>query len=205
VQVRVKGTGFVYPIVQASSTFPLGWSYLELQAITGPFGALLREIVSTIDQHGLKHRHLERHEREVAKFFQTLADQSFRSEAAEALRARLIKYRDKLFTFVKYDGVPWNNNNAENAIRRFAYYREDTAGRLREVGLKDYLLLLSICHTCHYRGVSFLDFLLSKSRDLDAFCQGERRRRRSFSIEIYPKGVTRPDSRRRDAATGEST
>ena len=34
-----------------------------------------------------------------------------------------MKCRDKLFTFIKYDGVPWNNNNAENAIKRFAYYR----------------------------------------------------------------------------------
>jgi len=25
--------------------------------------------------------------------------------------------------------VPWNNNNAENAIKAIAYYREDTAAR----------------------------------------------------------------------------
>jgi len=64
----------------------------------------------------------------VARFFETLAPLSFRSEAAEALRQRLLKNRDKLFTFVGHDGVPWNNNNAENAIKRFAYYREDTVG-----------------------------------------------------------------------------
>ncbi len=48
-----------------------------------------------------------------------LAEQTFRSEAAEALRGRLLEYRGKLFTFIEHDGVPWNNNNAENAIKQF--------------------------------------------------------------------------------------
>jgi predicted RecB family nuclease len=176
----------------------------ELQSITGPFGTLLREIVATIDRHGLRRRYLTRHERDVAKFFGPLATQTYRSESAEALRARLVKYQDKLFTFIKHDGVPWNNNNAENAIRRFGYYREDTAGRLKESGLKDYLVLLSICHTCHYKGVSFLRFLLSREQDIDAFCQRPRRRRRSPAIEVYPKGVVRPDYRPRIHANRKS-
>ena len=83
---------------------------------------------ATIDQPGLKRCHLKKHDRGVARFFESLAEQSFRSEAAEALRQRLLKNRDKLFTFIQHDGVPWNNNNAENAIKRFAYYREDTGG-----------------------------------------------------------------------------
>jgi predicted RecB family nuclease len=164
----------------------------ELQAITGPFGVLLREVVMTIDQHGLKRRYLRRHEGGVDKYFQSLATRAFRSDAAEALRGRLLKHRDKLFTFLGHDGVPWNNNNAENAVRQFAYYRDGNPGRLREPGLKDYLVLLSLYQTCRYRGVSFLKFLLSRERNLDAFCQ-RRRRRRSLVIEVYPKGVERPD------------
>ena len=158
----------------------------ELQAITGPFGGLLLKIVETIDQHGLKRRYLEKHEPEVAEFFKRLEEKTFRSEPAEALRARLIKYQDKLFTFLRHDGVPWNNNNAENAIRQFAYYREVAAGRLKEDRLRDYLLLLSISQTCRYRGVSFLKFLLSRERDIDAFCEKPRRRRRFPIIEVYP-------------------
>jgi hypothetical protein len=91
----------------------------ELQSITGPFGTLLRQIVETIDRHGLKSRYLARHERDVARFLGPLATQTYQSEAAESLRTRLVKYQDKLFTFIKHDKVPWNNNNAENAIRRF--------------------------------------------------------------------------------------
>jgi hypothetical protein len=63
-----------------------------------------------------------------------------------------VKYQDKLFTFIKHDKVPWNNNNAENAIRRFGYYREDNAGRLKESGLEDYLVLLSIVIRVTTRG-----------------------------------------------------
>jgi hypothetical protein len=59
------------------------------------------------------------------------------------LQRRLIKYQEKLFTFIHHDSVPSNNNNAENAIKRFAYYRENTAGIMKEAGLNDYLLLLS--------------------------------------------------------------
>jgi predicted RecB family nuclease len=165
----------------------------ELQSITGPFGVLLREVVTTIDQHGLKRRYLGKHQGGVDQYFQSLAARTCSSEAAEALRERLVKCRDKLFTFIKHDGVPWNNNNAENAIRQFAYYRDENPGRLREPGLKDYLVLLSLYQTCRYRGVSFLKFLLSRERDLDAFCRRPRRKRRSPLIEVYPKGVARPD------------
>ena len=54
----------------------------ELQAVTGPFGKLLREIVVTIDQHGLKQCHLKRHEQAVAKYFESLAAQEIHSESA---------------------------------------------------------------------------------------------------------------------------
>lgn len=165
----------------------------ELQSITGPFGTLLRAVVEEVDRHGLKARHLGRHDRATVRFFDDLAAQSFVSEAAEALRARLLKNRDKLFTFLRHDGVAWNNNTAENAIKQFAYYREGTVGCLKETGLADYLVLLSIYQTCRYRGVSFLKFLLSGERDVEAFGKHPRRRRQRPLIEVYPKGITRFD------------
>jgi hypothetical protein len=164
----------------------------ELQSVTAPFGVMLREVVTTIDQQGLKHGHLKKHNSGVGRFFESLAGQSFRSETAEALRQRLLKNRDKLFTFMQYDGVPWNNTNAENAIKRFASYRENTVGMMKEEGLKDYLVLLSLCQTCRYRGISFLKFLLSRERDLDAYGAKRRARRHRPSIEVYPKGFIPP-------------
>jgi predicted RecB family nuclease len=163
----------------------------ELRSITQPFGILLRAIVATIDEHGLKRRHMQKHAKDVAAFFQRLSDQTFRSDPSETLRKRLMKCQSKLFTFIDHDGVPWNNNNAENAIKRFASYREKAGARLTEAGLNDFLVLLSICHTCRYNEISFLRFLLSRERDIDAFGIRRHARRRPV-IEVYPKGFIPP-------------
>jgi len=59
---------------------------------------------------------------------------------------------------------------------------------MREGGLNDYLLLLSICQTCRYKGVSFLKFLLSREQDVDAFRKRQQRRRPLSSLELNPEG-----------------
>jgi DNA-directed RNA polymerase subunit RPC12/RpoP len=171
----------------------------ELKLVTEPFSALLKSVISSVDTHGLKRCHLKRHERDVRAFFRALAARPFRSEAAVALRARLEKNRDKLFTFIQHDGVPWNNNNAENAIKRFAYYREDTVGTMKETGLCEYLVLLSLYQTCRYKGISFLKFLLSKRRDIDLFCT-KRWPARHPDVELYPAGFVPPMFKHRNAA-----
>jgi hypothetical protein len=43
----------------------------------------------------------------------------------------------------------------ENAIRRFANFRDDAALLTREKGLKDYLVLLRVFQTCRYKAVNF--------------------------------------------------
>jgi predicted RecB family nuclease len=164
----------------------------ELQSITVPFGALLRSIVVTIDEHGLKRRYLKRHGRTVSAFFDALAERDCASDAAKALQERLLRNRGRLFTFLQYDHVSWNNNLAENAIKRISAYREDVGRSVKEAGLTEHLVLLSIYQTCRVRDISFLKFLLSQERDLDAFTEGKRRRRSTSRIELYPKGYWPP-------------
>jgi len=166
----------------------------DLKAITQPFGVLLRSVVATIDQHGLKRRHLVKHAGDVKAFFQRLLERPFQSEAAEALRQRLLKYKDKLFTFIEHDGVPWNNNNAEHAIKAFARYREYAEGSISEKGLGHHLVLLSLYQSCDYQGVSYLRFLKSGMRDLDAFRdRGKPGQGQGLpAIQLYPKGFTPP-------------
>ena len=103
-------------------------------------------------------------------------------QTALACRDRFEKNRDKLFTFLNFDGVPWNNNNAEHAIKAFARLRDVIEGSSTEKGIREYLILLSVCQTCKYMGVDFLDFLRSGEKDIHAFAESRRSRRRQPSI-----------------------
>jgi Transposase IS66 family len=159
----------------------------DLKSLASAFGRLLRAIIATIDQYGLRQRHLGKHRRDVDRFFQTIEADLLQSEVAESYRKRLLKYRDKLFTFLDHDGVPWNNNNAEHAVKGFAYYRELADNLFTETGLNQYLVLLSLCQTCKYKRVSFLKFLLSGETDTDVFCASGGKRVLP-AIELYPEG-----------------
>jgi len=180
----------------------------ELQSITVPFGALLRSIVVTVDEHGLKRKYLKSHARAVAGFFDALRERIYESDASQALQERLLRNRERLFTFLQHDGVSWNNNLAENAIKRISDYREDVGRSVKEAGLTEHLVLLSIYQTCRVRDISFLKFLLSGERDIDAFAAGKRRRQRVPRIELYPKGYLPPSIgslRRGQAARASDT
>jgi predicted RecB family nuclease len=168
----------------------------EFKSLAGEFGALLRSIISTIDGYGLRQRHLHKHKADVARFFRALETRAYRSELASGYQRRLLKYEGKLFTFLDHDGVPWNNNNAEHAVKGFAYYRRISDGQVREAPLSDYLVLLSLYQTCKYRGVSFLRFLLSREADIDDYCQGSRRKKVCAPLEVYPEGFPRKSRRR---------
>ena len=140
----------------------------ELGSIANDFGVLLRGIVDSIDKWGLKSRHLRRHKRNVDRFFSKLESSNLTSEAALSLSKRFLKNRTKLFTFLDYDGVPWNNNNAEHAVRAFTRIRNCIATSTVK-GTKEYAILLSIQQTLKYRNIEFLDFLRSGRPDIKAF------------------------------------
>jgi hypothetical protein len=82
-----------------------------------------------------------------------------------------------MFTFLDFDDVPWNNNNAEHAVKAFASVRRVIEGPTTEKGLRDILVLLSICETCEYRNVDFLE--RSGSKDIDSFAVNKMRHLRS--------------------------
>jgi predicted RecB family nuclease len=138
----------------------------EFRALVKSFGELLRKIVATIDAKGLKKRFLIKHERCIEDFFETILSNKYSSEHATKYQKRLRKNRDKMFTFIYHDGISWNNNSAEHAIKHFAAYRHGRNGVFTEKGLTAHLLLLSIYQTCEYKGLNFLEFLLSKRKSI---------------------------------------
>jgi Transposase IS66 family len=168
----------------------------EFKSLVSEFGKLLRTIVGTIDKYGLKQRHLNKHAEEVERFFRMLDSRQLHSDLAQAYQQRLTKNREKLFTFLRHDSVPWNNNNAEHAIKHYAHYREVTDGQMTESGISDYLVLLSVYQTCKYKGVSFLKFLLSGERDVDKFIEAGGKKRRTTGLELYPKDFSSNHPRR---------
>jgi predicted RecB family nuclease len=146
----------------------------EFKKLANAFADLLRPMIETIDKYGLKKHFLSKHLKDVEKFYEVLEETNFRSELVNKYKKRFIKNRDKLFTFLKHDSVPWNNNNAEHAIKAFAILRNVISGPSTKGGTEDYLLLLSICRTCEYHGISFFDFLRSGEKDIDAYTTGKR-------------------------------
>jgi predicted RecB family nuclease len=151
---------------------------VELEELAHGFASLLRPMVATIDRFGLKTYHLRRHKLAVERFYRALSGRDYKTDVAAGYKKRFEKNRDKLFTFLDHDGVPWNNNNAEHAIKAFARLRKVIGANGTPKGVRQYLVLLSISETCKYKGISFLDFLRSGEIDLDAFAAAHDRQRK---------------------------
>lgn len=141
----------------------------EYKEFIRDFSKLLKSIVTTIDEHGLKRKQLQKHKDNVGQFFDGIERMKPESPILERYRRRFLDNRAKLFTFLEHDDVPWNNNNAEHAVKEFAAYRKNTDGFYGEQGIKRHLVLLSVYATCKYKNLDFLKFLLSKEKDIDAF------------------------------------
>ena len=141
----------------------------EMKGIAERFARLVRPMIETVDRFGLKARYLRKHKRSVDQFYDSLSKGDFQTEVALGYKKRFEKNRSKLFTFLDHDGVPWNNNNAEHAIKALVTLRNRIGGQSSAKGMRDYLVLLSIAQTCKYKGASFLDFLRSGQMDINAF------------------------------------
>src|ERR1700736_5319805 len=80
-----------------------------------------------------------------------------RSEPSEeAVRNRLNKQRDHLFTFLYYDGVDATNNLAERQLRPAVIARKISCGNKTKKGARTWQILASLAATCSQRAVSFI-------------------------------------------------
>ncbi len=138
----------------------------ELRSVAQPFAKLLKEIVLTIDRYGLRRLHLHKHVKSAESFCSSVARRHFSSDHALKYQKRFEKYGDRLFTFLHYDGVPWNNNNAEHGIHYFAKLRRFGDGMFTKASLEDILTVLTVLQTCEYNRISPLKFLLSGKNQL---------------------------------------
>ena len=165
----------------------------EMKSIALGFSGVLKPMIDTIDRHGLKKLYLRKHIVDVERFFKFIGVTDFKSETALKCKQRFEKNRDTLFTFLHYDGVPWNNNNAEHAIKAFARLRDVMRGTASKKGIEEYLTLLSVAETCEYQGLDFLSFLRSGETDIESFAKGRcrytRRKNNQSELGTIPRTI----------------
>lgn len=92
------------------------------------FAALLKSFIASIGRFGLKARFLRKHKIDTNRFFKSLDKQEYQTEIMVKWKNRFEKNRNKLFTFLDYDNVPWNNNNAEHTIKAVELLRRELGG-----------------------------------------------------------------------------
>ncbi len=168
----------------------------ELREIASLFGELLRSIVAAVDDVGLKSTKLRRFKKPVATFFNYLQSTIYSSEVAEGYRLRLLKNEPKLFTFLDHDDVPWNNNNAEHAMKHIAWYRDETCNLHTAHSISNHLILLGMYVTCRYRDISFLKFMLSRKL---SFARGSPKADGDW-FDLHPIGYQNPSRKPRKPA-----
>jgi len=141
----------------------------EYKEVVQSFAHLLQQIVETVDKYGLKRRHFRKDRNDAARFLESVVRARYSSPIATKYQERMGKYGSRLFTFLNCDGVPWNNNNAEHAIKGFARVRRFADGRFTEDSIREYLVMLSVAETCGYQNVEVLEFLLALANNSSAF------------------------------------
>ncbi len=73
---------------------------------------------------------------------------------------RLRREKGMLFTFLKEDGVDWNNNAAERALRSSVVIRKITYGNQSDEGARAHAVLMSIRETCTLRKENFFEYAM---------------------------------------------
>jgi hypothetical protein len=165
---------------------------LQLKAMAQEFGILLRAVIETVDRRGLLRKSLHKHKEVVGRFLDSVSSTELSSPLANKYKKRFQKSGEKMFTFLDHDGVPWNNNNAEHAIKRFAYYRRDADGRFTERTLQEYLVLATVLETCEFNNVNVLEFLLSQETSLEGLLRMAGRSAGVPGLPTQPTTLSQP-------------
>ncbi len=145
-----------------------------LEKLVVDIDALITPMLADVERYGLKAWHLRKHRKRVDTFYATInRHDNGGSELVSTYLKRLVRYRESLFTFLEQDGIPWNNNMAERALRHLAIQRK-ISGSFFENAARHYLLLLGLAQTCRFQRKSLLKFLVSGAKDIDMFKPAKR-------------------------------
>ena len=150
----------------------------EYEAFVLKIKEFILPVFEAVDRYGLKKRNLRKFKKESERFYKSnITNRDYQSELATKYQKRFERYKESLFTFLEHDSIPWHNNTAERALRHIAVQRK-ISGSFHESGAASYLVLLGIMQTCRFQEKSFLKFLVSGEKDVDAFKSPKKRKRR---------------------------
>lgn len=130
-----------------------------------PFAKKLRRILNdsikvgrTVNVKRDRLRAKNRFERRIEKLIKAYS--SSEEKNCKRFIKRLKREKGMLFTFLEEDGVDWNNNASERAIRPSVVIRKITYGNQSIEGADAYKVLMSVSETCKLRGMNFYDYAL---------------------------------------------
>ena len=157
---------------------------VEYEQFVSSVRELLAPIFDDIRRFGLKAFHLRKYQKDVERFYKhIISGHPAEHEITAKYQKRFERYRNSVFRFLGVDGIPWNNNAAERAIRHLAVQRK-ISGAFSRKGADHYLRLLAVAQTCRFQNKSFLCFLSSGCVDVDKCNAGHRRRTTQHEFKI---------------------
>lgn len=97
----------------------------------------------------------EEAEENLRALIRTLREEGVVNEDLRRLLDRCEKFEKSLFTYLKYEGMPPDNNEAERRIRPFVVQRKRSGGFKSPEVMRHYVVYLSLYMTCKLNGKSF--------------------------------------------------
>ena len=101
-----------------------------------------------------------RFEARVEALIAAYSSSSSKERNCARLLKRLRREKGMLFTFLEQDGVAWNNNAAERALRSSVVIRKITYGNQSDEGAHAHAVLMSMKETCGLRKENFFDYAM---------------------------------------------
>jgi len=80
-------------------------------------------------------------------------------DASERLQKRYVKHREHLFVFLYEEGVPFDNNGSERALRNSVVHRKVLAGFRSDWGARAFATVTTVIETVRKEGCRIFEAL----------------------------------------------
>jgi transposase len=122
---------------------------------------ILRDSIRVGEKVTVREERLKAKARLEARVDALIASYSSSSEkSCKRFVKRLKRERGMLFTFLEEDGIDWNNNAAERALRSSVVIRKITYGNQSDEGARAHAVLMSVRETSGLRKENFFDYAM---------------------------------------------